>query len=102
MKQLAETIFKIRQTIPTCNLAHYDAATRSMVETLATAPDRETELANWLWGRVQIMQTKDISLTPPALASIPGETPDQHLARCFDAGGYDSFPQEPKGWTEVI
>ena len=88
ISELRQILATERQRIPACNLIKFDAEASDFIANVLTSPERYNNHAAHMWRRIKILSSVDASHTPPMLIEIDGETPERHLERCYDAGGY--------------
>jgi hypothetical protein len=81
-------IAKQRLFVSPCNLRNYDIASRSFLEALETNPGEEKELSEKLKLIIAKYQNMDCSRVPPQLCRKNGETQEQYISRCYEAGEY--------------
>ena len=74
--------------IPTANRELYRIVFCDYRLAVFAEPDRYEELTGELWAKMHELRDPRKQHTPPSLLKRRGESVDQWLDRCYQAGGY--------------
>jgi len=88
--QLRAILAAERNKIPTCNLPKFDAEADDFIVNVSLNPKHYNHHCTHMWNRIKVLQAVDASKAPPMLIRKDDETDDEHMERCYKAGGYGS------------
>jgi len=86
--QLRAVLSHEREKIPECNQEKFDIEANDFITNVSKFPEKYNHLSLHMWNRIKILQAIDTSHAPPILWMHDDETPEEHMERCYKAGGY--------------